>query len=56
MVKDKYNQDENDLEDIEDFKEFYGIKDEDGDEVKELDFNIENKSNDDFIEREDENI
>jgi len=45
MVKDKYNQDENDFEDFEDFENFYGIKIDEEDEPSELDFNDpENKS------------
>ena len=37
MIKDKYNQDENDVEDFEDFEEFYGL-DKDSDDLEELDF------------------
>jgi len=37
MIHDKYNIDENDLEDFQDFEEYYGLGDEE-DEPKELDF------------------
>lgn len=43
MVKDKYHIDENDFEDFEDFEEFYGLEQEFGEELEELDFNNQEK-------------
>ena len=43
MVKDQYNQDENDFETFEDFQDFYGLEEYDGDEPAELDFYKVNK-------------
>jgi len=55
MVKDKYNQDENDFEDFEDFEDYYGLDEDDFDEPKELNFNnLDNKIDIDSLEENNE--
>jgi len=52
MVRDKYNQDENDLEDFEDFQDFYGLDNEEDGEPEELYFENQGKKVDCSLDKE----
>ena len=54
MVEDKYNTDENDLEDFQDFEVYYGLENEEED-LKELIFDEIDKSVEDYPLEKDEN-